>query len=213
MNKIFSFALLLMIFCLTACDQQETEPLAGPAKKLPPPAAKLEPAPSASPSLTPPTTTVITDKKETVEKIVSTEAEAETEAEEEAFIIPPLSLKPLAEDTKKLPRIDVIAPARVRLSLVVFFDNAVICNLSGKLVATTHREFENNILIAEGACVSEKILSAGHHEYQVKGIIILPNGTRQEVSFATGMQDVTDVIQPSIEISKTGEFKLKLAVG
>ncbi len=207
MNKIFSFTLLLTIFCLVACDQQETEPLAGPAKKLPPP-AKVEPA---SLSLNPPTATAITNKKEAVE-MVSVE-ETEAKGEEETFTIPPLSLKPLAEDTKKLPRIDVIAQARVRLSLVVFFDNAVICNLSGKLVATIHREFENGTLIAEGACASDKILSVGHHEYKVKGIIILPNGTRQEVSFATGMQDVTDVIQPAIEISKKGELKLQLAVG
>jgi len=123
-----------------------------------------------------------------------------------------LDKRPLAtQNQDKWPHIDVIGPQNTSLSINVYFDNQIVCNIFGKLEANVHRPFQGGLL-AEGVCHSDKLLSQGSHEYKLSGQLIMPDGAKHNVSFTTGPQEMSNVIQPSIEINSQGETIIKLAV-
>lgn len=125
----------------------------------------------------------------------------------------PPSPVPLEVASKqRVPRIDVIGPEGVQVSVQVFFDGQLICTVSGKLDAQIHRPFAGGLL-AEGVCHSEKMVAKGQHEYKLSGQVRLSDGTMRDVSFTTGLKNVSGVVEPAIEINSEGEIMLKLAVG
>ncbi len=185
-------------------------PPPSPAKKLPP---ASPPPPPHAPAVVPP------PKVEGKATVAPATPPSSPVATKPAAVAPPKvslgppSSEPLAVVSKKqVPRIDVIGPEGVQVSLQVLFDNQVVCIMSGKLDAQTHRPFQGG-LIAEGVCHSDKMVDKGQHEYKLSGQVRLSDGTMRDVSFTTGLKNVSGVVEPAIEINSEGEAKVKLAVG
>lgn len=121
--------------------------------------------------------------------------------------------EPLSAAAKeKWPHINVIGPQDTYLSINVHFDNQKVCSLSGTIEPSVHRPFQGGYFIVDGACQSAKLITRGGHEYKLFGYVIMPDKTKHEISFTTGQQDISNVIEPSIEIDAQGKVIVQLAV-
>lgn len=208
--------LVLMAVAWFLLNNEEPMPPPPPppiAKKSPP--ASPPPPPPHAPAVVPPPPKV--EGKATVAPATPSSASPAPAATKPATpsidqLGPPSSV-PLAMASKqRVPRIDVIGPEGVQVSFQVFFDGQLICTVSGKLDAQTHRPFSGGLL-AEGVCHSEKIVAKGQHEYKLSGQVRLPDGTMRDISFTTGPKNVSGVVEPAIEINSEGEAMFKLAAG
>jgi cytoskeletal protein CcmA (bactofilin family) len=229
MKNVVILLLITILLTLTGCDNNEpTQSLSGPATKLPkspPPETKPPDKPtSATTSKVADNTSkpapVAHDSKPAaplspVAKPPEAASDSKLVAKAEkpvAPTTPPANQPILLSGERKTPRIDVIGREGTQLSINLYFDNQLLCTISGKIDAKQHRPFQGELL-AEGVCYSEKIISQGTHEYQLLGRLTLPDGTQHDVSFTTGSRNVTDVVQPSVEIHQGGKIEIKLAVG
>ena len=113
---------------------------------------------------------------------------------------------------EKWPHIDIIGPQDTKVSLSIHFDNQKVCTLDGTIDPSAHRPFQGGFFIVDGACQSPKLITRGVHEYKLFGKIKMPDGSEHDVSFTTGQQDISNVIEPSIDIDAQGKVSVRLAV-
>lgn len=227
MKNFVILLLMTILLTLNGCDHNEpTQSLSGPATKLPksPPKPPDKPTP-AIPKVadnTPKLAPVAHDSKPATppspaakppEPEAASDSKLVAKAEKPVAPTTPPSNQPIPlTSERKTPRLDVIGREGTQLSINLYFDNQLLCTISGKIDAKQHRPFQGELL-AEGVCYSEKMVSQGTHEYQLLGRLILPDGTPHDVSFSTGPRNVTDVVQPSVEIHQGGKIEIRLAVG
>lgn len=233
MKNFVILLLITILLTLNGCDNGEpTQSLSGPATKLPksppketkPPDKPTSATTSKVADNTPKPAPVAQDSKPAAP--LSPAAKPPEVASDSRPVATPVAKaeKPVAPTTppsnqpipltgeRKTPRIDVIGGEGTQLSINLYFDNQLLCTISGKIDAKQHRPFQGELL-AEGVCYSEKMVSQGTHEYQLLGRLTLPDGTPHDVSFTTGPRNVTDVVQPSVEIHQGGKIEIRLAVG